>query len=171
MPLQNRSNRFFTAAEAAEWSFIYDLEVYEMDIREATENDSKELAALMGQLGYPTTTENMKKRFSQIKQNPYYHTLLASYEDKVVGMIGLFKGYYYEREGFYVRIAALVVDSNYRNKGVGNKLLEEAECWARKIGASGIGLNSGNRKERYHAHTFYRNRGYSEKSIGFVKSL
>ena len=42
-----------------------------MDIREATENDSKELAALMGQLGYPTTTENMKKRFSQIKQNPY----------------------------------------------------------------------------------------------------
>ncbi len=40
------------------------------------------------------------------------------------------KGFYYELDGFYVRIVALVVDSNYRNKGIGKKLLEEAESWA-----------------------------------------
>lgn len=142
-----------------------------MEVREATVDDIKELTALMEHLGYPTTIDNMKKRFSNIRQNTYYHTLLASYEDKVVGMIGLFKGYYYEMDGSYVRIVALVVDSNYRNKGIGNKLVEEAECWARKIGANGIGLNSGNRPERINAHKFYRNRGYTEKSVGFTKSL
>lgn len=142
-----------------------------MEIREATVNDIKELTALMEHLGYPTTIDNMKKRFSRIKQNPYYQTLLASYEGKVVGMIGLLKGYYYEMDGCYVRIVALVVDPNYRNKGIGKKLLEEAESWARNIGATGIGLNSGNRPERIVAHKFYRNRGYEEKSVGFAKSL
>ena len=142
-----------------------------MEIRAATVNDIKELTALMEHLGYPTTIDNMKIRFSHIKQNPYYHTLLASYEGKVVGMVGLFKGYYYEMDGCYVRIVALVVDPNYRNKGIGKKLLEEAECWARNIGATGIGLNSGNRQERIDAHKFYRNRGYVEKSVGFTKSL
>ena len=57
--------------------------------------------------------------FVNYQYAPYYHTLLASYEGKVVGMIGLLKGYYYEMDGCYVRIVALVVDPNYRNKGIG----------------------------------------------------
>ncbi|WP_242634692.1 GNAT family N-acetyltransferase [Bacillus timonensis] len=113
----------------------------------------------------------MKKRFIKIKSSPDYQTLLASYDGKIVGMIGMVKGYYYEFDGFYVRILALVVDSNYRNKGIGKKILEEAEYWARTIGAIGIGLNSGNRTERMKAHKFYKNMGYVEKSIGFAKSL
>ncbi len=142
-----------------------------MEVRKATVNDIEGLTALMDHLGYPTALDNMKMRFSNIEQNPDYHTLVASYDGKIVGMIGLIRGYYYEMDGSYVRIAALVVDSNYHNKGIGKKLLEEAECWARKIGAAGIGLNSGNRPERSNAHQFYRNRGYVEKSVGFAKSL
>jgi hypothetical protein len=42
---------------------------------------------------------------------------------------------------------------------------------ARRIGAIGIGLNSGNRPERAKAHRFYKDMGYVEKSIGFAKSL
>ncbi|MEC1153960.1 GNAT family N-acetyltransferase [Cytobacillus horneckiae] len=44
----------------------------------------------------------------------------------------------YELYGLYVRIVVLVVDSNYRNKGIGKQLLEEAESWAKEIGATGI---------------------------------
>ncbi|MFS0824684.1 N-acetyltransferase family protein [Bacillus sp. 1P02SD] len=142
-----------------------------MEIREATVYDIEELTSLVEQLGYPTTIENMKTRFSNIESSPDYHTLVASYDGKIVGMIGIVKGYYYELDGFYVRIVALVVDSNYRNKGIGKKLLEEAESWARIIGATGIGINSGNRPERVKAHRFYKNMGYVEKSIGFAKSL
>src|SRR5690606_20179814 len=108
---------------------------------------------------------------SNIESSPDYHTLLALYDAKVVGMIGLVKGYYYELDGLYVRIVALVVDSNHRNKGIGKQLLNEAEIWAKKIGATGIGLNSGNRPERINAHKFYKNSGYIEKSVGFAKRL
>ncbi|MCS0652049.1 GNAT family N-acetyltransferase [Cytobacillus firmus] len=142
-----------------------------MEIRKATVNDIKEIANLMEHLGYPTTIEKMKKRFSNIESSPDYHTLLASYDDKTVGMIGLVKGYYYELDGLYVRIVALVVDSNHRNKGIGKQLLKEAEIWAKKIGATGIGLNSGNRPERINAHKFYKKSGYAEKSVGFAKRL
>ncbi|GIN72644.1 N-acetyltransferase [Bacillus sp. J14TS2] len=142
-----------------------------MQIREATVNDIEVLTSLMEQLGYPTTIESMKTRMNHIEASPDYHTLLASYDGKVIGMIGLVKGYYYEMDGFCIRIVAFVVDSNYRGKGIGKKLLAEAESWARKIGATGIGLNSGNRPERFTAHKLYKSMGYIEKSIGFAKSL
>lgn len=86
-------------------------------------------------------------------------------------MIGLVKGYYYELDGLYIRIVVLVVDKNYRNKGIGKQLLENAESWAKNIGATGIGLNSVDRPERINAHHFYKKNGYVEKSIGFAKKM
>ncbi|MFD2444155.1 GNAT family N-acetyltransferase [Bacillus sp. CGMCC 1.16607] len=66
---------------------------------------------------------------------------------------------------------AFVVDSAYRGKGVGRKLLQEAESWAVEQGAIEIGLNSGNREERKIAHQFYFNMGYEGKSTGFSKKF
>ncbi|QED46112.1 GNAT family N-acetyltransferase [Cytobacillus dafuensis] len=142
-----------------------------MEIRKANANDIPELAALMTQLGYPTTIEKMKLRFTHIESSLSYYTLVATIDDKVVGMIGLVIGFYYEMDGSYARIVAFVVDSDYRNKGIGMKLIEEAENWARSTGATGIGLNSGKSQERENAYKFYIKMGYAEKSIGFVKSL
>lgn len=142
-----------------------------MEIRKAEETDIPELASLMEQLGYSTTVESMWKRWNNIAASSDYHTLVASDEGKVVAMIGLLKGFYFEMDGSYVRIVAFVVDSAYRGKGVGKKLLEEAENWAKEVGASGVGLNSGNRPERYSAHAFYKKMGYIDKSIGFSKSF
>jgi GNAT superfamily N-acetyltransferase len=86
-------------------------------------------------------------------------------------MIGLCTGILYNKDGLYARIIAFVVDSNYRNKGIGKLLIKEAERWARNQGADSIALNSGNRPERKDAHQFYKRMGYVEKSIGFAKSL
>jgi len=113
----------------------------------------------------------MKTPFNNIQSNPDYHTIVASYDGKIVGLVGLVKGYYYEMDGLYIRIVAFVVDSNYRSKGIGKKLLGEAESIARRWGTMGIGINSGNRPERFNAHKFYKKMGYVEKSIGFAKSL
>lgn len=142
-----------------------------MQIREATVNDSSELVGLMEQLGYPTTVEKMKLRFNAILSNSTYHTLVVELDGKVVGMAGLCTNLFYEFDGSYVRIVAFVVDSNYRRKGIGKRLIEEAEIWARKQGAIAISLNSGNRNERKIAHQFYLSKGYEDKSIGFTKNL
>lgn len=142
-----------------------------MEIRNATIHDIEKLASLMEELGYPTTVESMEKRFKQIQSHPDYHTLVASYNGDIVGMVGLVRGFYYEMDGCYVRIVALVVESKYRGSGIGKKLVQEAENWAKRLGATRIVLNSGNRPERFNAHQFYKRIGFVEKSIGFVKSL
>ncbi|HZG59921.1 MAG TPA: GNAT family N-acetyltransferase [Anoxybacillus sp.] len=64
-----------------------------------------------------------------------------------------------------------MVVANYRNNEIGSLLMEEAEHWAKNQGAIAIGFNSGNRIERQQAHQFYLQRGYKERSIGFVKEI
>ncbi|WP_338059094.1 GNAT family N-acetyltransferase [Bacillus gaemokensis] len=71
----------------------------------------------------------------------------------------------------YVRIIALLVDEDFRNQGIGKRLIEAAEKWAIEQGVDSIGLNSGNCAEREHACQFFKYMGYVEKSTGFVKSL
>ena len=135
-----------------------------MNIRPASKKDIPQLADLMEQLGYSTTTEEMESRYTRIEEDSHYHTLVAELDGKVAGMAGLCKGLFYEYNGFYVRIVAFVVDSHYRRRGIGEKLLLETERWA-------IGLNSGNRSERLAAHRFYAKMGYEQKSTGFSKAL
>lgn len=142
-----------------------------MKIRKAEKNDIPALALLMEQLGYQTTEEEMKERFLLIEANESYYTLVAEDDGEVIGMVGLCKGFYYEKNGIYARILAFVVDENYRNVGIGKQLILEAEKWAFNQEASGITLTSGNRKEREVAHQFYKKMGYNALSIGFVKSF
>ncbi|WP_455674965.1 N-acetyltransferase family protein [Pradoshia sp.] len=142
-----------------------------MKIRTASKKDIPSLAGLMKQLGYPTTIEEMEGRFTNIESDNHYHTIVAEIDEKVVGMAGLCKGLFYEFNGLYVRIVAFVVDSNYRRRGIGEKLLVETERWSKEQGAIAIGLNSGKRSERAAAHNFYAKMSFETKSIGFSKSL
>ena len=142
-----------------------------MEVRSACSRDIPQMALLMGQLGYPTSTEQMRTRFDKISADPSYHTLVIEDEGKVVGLSGLCTGIFYESDGLYVRIVAFVVDATYRNKGLGKLLLEKSEKWARSKRAIGIVVNSGNRPERIAAHAFYKQMGYLEKSTGFAKQV
>ncbi len=142
-----------------------------VQIRSAGIHDIKALTLLMEQLGYPTTEDKMMQRFQALAANPSYHTLVAEVDGYVVGMAGLCHSLFYEHDGCYVRIVAFVVDSNYRRKGIGQKLLEAIEYWAVEQDASALVLNSGNREERIAAHHFYRQQGFEGKSTGFSKPL
>lgn len=138
-------------------------------IRKANFDDLDKLAELMGELGYPTTIEEMKERYKNIRSNESYYTIAAEYDRKIVGMIGLNKGYFYEKNGVYVRIVALVVNKEYRNKGIGKNLIVNAEKWAVEQGAKTILLNSG--VQRDEAHRFYKNIGFDNTGYRFVKTL
>ncbi|MHA6252777.1 GNAT family N-acetyltransferase [Oceanobacillus sp. CAU 1775] len=140
-------------------------------IRKAVQKDISQLAVLMGELGYPTTTEEMEHRFSKINSSSYYNTLVAEKEGVLVGMIGMILGYHYEKNENYVRIVAFVVDSNHRKQGIGEKLIGKAEEWAREHGANRLVLNSGNRSERDDSHQYYVRRGFEGSATGFYKAL
>jgi N-acetylglutamate synthase-like GNAT family acetyltransferase len=143
----------------------------EIVIREANKGDIDALTLLMNELGYPTTVNEMQRRLSKISDHPDYKTLIATINGEVVGMAGLAKGIFYEKNGNYMRIAALVVKQSSRNMGVGKALLTTAESLAVEQGLETILINCGNREERRRAHQFYHEMGYVIKSSGFVKQI
>jgi GNAT superfamily N-acetyltransferase len=142
-----------------------------MNIRESIETDIPDLSSLMNQLGYPTTEKEMAIRYNKLNNDSHYFTFVAEINGKIAGMIGIFKGHFYEKNEVSIRIVAFVVDEQFRNIGIGKKLVNYAEKWAKEQGALGIGLTSGKRDERKAAHYFYKSLGYVDSSIGFVKNL
>ena len=143
----------------------------ELIIREAEQSDIFDLTALMNELGYNTTVGEMKVRFDNIRNHSDYKTFIATGDTQILGMVGLTKNYFYEQNGIYVRVLALVTHSKFRQMGIGKKLMDIAENWAREIGAEKVFLNCGNREERAIAHLFYKKIGYEVKSSGFVKKI
>ncbi|MFC0189467.1 GNAT family N-acetyltransferase [Fictibacillus aquaticus] len=140
-----------------------------MVIREAQKGDIPELAVLMGDLGYPTEEEQMKNRFEKINHDPNYHTLVADEDGVLLGMVGMFRGYAYEKDELYVRIIALVVKEEHRNKRIGKQLINSAEEWAQKQGINKLAVNTG--KRRVDSHHFYRSKGFEDTGAGFYKTL
>lgn len=141
------------------------------DIRDAREDDAAQLSILITQLGYPCTPEEVLVRLKNVGQQPDYRTLVIADEDKPIGMAGMMKGFWYEKNGSYVRLLAFVIDELQRGKGVGKKLINAVEEWAVEQGANSIILSSGNRDERKGAHRFYKSLGYEDRSLGFIKQL
>lgn len=143
----------------------------EITIRDANEADIETLALLMTDLSYPTTTAEMQERFSGIVIHPDYKTILAELDGEIVGMAGLHKGHFYEKNGMYLRVLAFVVKQTARNRGIGKVLIKATENWAVEQGLNCVIINSGNRPDRSDAHVFYQKMGYAIKSSGFVKQL
>ena len=127
------------------------------------------MVPLMKALGYPSSETELRERMERIVANPAFKTIVAEWRGQIVGFIGLCKSYGYERNGISVRIMALVVDEQFRNKGIGTRLLRAGEAWARNDQAICVVLNSN--MQRIEAHRFYEKEGYQIKGYGFFKEL
>jgi predicted N-acetyltransferase YhbS len=141
----------------------------EIKIRSACLVDSSSIALLISQLGYPTSTNEMKQRLKGFLLDSNYLTLVAESQKEVVGVIGVGIFRYYEKNGMYGRLLALVVDEKRQGQGIGASLVGEAESWLKEQGVKSVIVNSG--KQRNQAHRFYQRLGYEETGLRFVKSL
>lgn len=138
------------------------------------ENDidhMEELLDLYKELGYPTTKDTLDSRLKKIDNHEDYYLLLLIKDDVIIGLSGMCKMMFYEKNGEYIRLLAFVINSNYREKGYGTLLLKESEILATQLGCKTITLNSGSREERDNAHSFYKSNGFENKSFGFSKGL
>ena len=142
-----------------------------ISIRPAQQSDLNSLTELVNELGYKTSNDEMEVRFDNIRNHEEYKLLVAVVDQQVAGMISLLKHYLPERNGACLRITALITKSQFRKKGIAQRLIEAAENWATEIKAGTILLNCGNREERKEAHLFYRKNGYIIKSSGYVKEI
>ena len=137
--------------------------------RSAQSEDVEALANLITELGYPTSSDDMDRRFQAISADSSYATLVAARGGNVLGMVGLHLERFYESNSSCVRIMALVVGSEHRGRGVGRILVSAAEDWARQRGAREIMLTT--HKRRADAHRFYVSMGYEATGYRFYKPL
>lgn len=127
--------------------------------RIATINDVEYITELSCQLGYETTREKTQQRLAEILNNTDNCVFVAVNNAKVIGWIHGFYSLRVESESF-VEIGGLVVDKNYRKKGVGKLLIETVYKWSilKKCRNSRVRSNT-IRKE---THQFYKKLGFTE---------
>ena len=138
-------------------------------IRDATLSDAKGIASLITALGYPTNATDMKRRLEVLLADPSYTTFVAVEGDEIVGMAGACIARFYEKNGIYARLVALVVSEASSGKGLGGTLVRAVERWGKERGAVEILLNSGVQRES--TRPFYEKLGYRVTGVRFSKEL
>jgi len=143
----------------------------EIEIREIEEKDYPALLLLWNnELGNKyVTSENIAPHYERVKNDGRYKTYVALLEDEVVGFISSAQTYAVGFDGSYMQIIALAVKEEKHNKGIGTKLIQSMENYAREKGCYSIGVCSGFR--RTDAHTFYEHNGFIKGSYAFNKWL
>ena len=123
----------------------------------------------MCELGYETTSAEMRERFKVILNDARFRTFVAEIEGRVCGMIGTFAYSGYEHNDLSGRILALVTSSVTRRCGIGRALIATAERDFARRGVSRIAVNT--QLSRQDAHKFYEALGYDRNGWRFVKQL
>jgi GNAT superfamily N-acetyltransferase len=128
-------------------------------IRHATPGDAAAMAALAGELGYPTRAAEMDQRLTACLAAASDHAVLVAESGKtVVGWIQVSVVVSLET-GAFAEIRALVVSESQRGAGIGTKLVEAGEAWAASRDISRIRVRSNVTRER--TRGFYEGLGYA----------
>jgi N-acetylglutamate synthase-like GNAT family acetyltransferase len=140
-----------------------------MRIRDARPEDAEALAALIGQLGYPTTAEAVARRVAQLEASEADSIVVAEADGEVVGLASLHTSLSVEYDEPAAKLSAIVVDESHRRCGIGEALVAAMEAEARERGCCLLFLTTAAR--RADAHDFYRRLGFEETGLRFAKPL
>jgi GNAT superfamily N-acetyltransferase len=129
------------------------------------------MAVLSGQLGYPTTPEDVRRRLNRIRRDRRHAVYVADLAGrKAVGWVHVCARKLVQVD-LLAEVEALVVDEGYHRRGVGRCLIQRAEQWAREQGCHAVCVRSNVAREQ--AHVFYERVGYDrvKTSLTFRKVL
>jgi ribosomal protein S18 acetylase RimI-like enzyme len=123
----------------------------------------------MCELGYETTSVEMRQRLKSILPDSRYRTFVAEIDHQVCGMIGTLTHASHEHNDPSGKIIALVVSKKQRHSGIGRALIATAakDFASRKV----MRVSLTTRFTRKEAHEFYEALGYSKTGFRFAKNL
>jgi GNAT superfamily N-acetyltransferase len=139
-------------------------------VRPPLPGDAPILAALAGELGYPTDAESLLGRLAALHPTDAAVLVSTDPDDLPTGWCHV------EMRRTLVEpmsalIAGLVIGEGHRSAGIGAALLAAAEAWARARGCQRMVVATRITRER--AHRFYAREGYevSKTSYFLTKPL
>lgn len=130
-----------------------------IEIREITPGDAKEIQLLSKQLGYEMSLDDTLEQIREILSSENDFAAVALLEKKIVGWIHVFRAIRLETRPF-AEIGGLVVDEDYRNKGIGRRLIEGIKQWCLVKNSNDVRVRSN--VKRKEAHRFYTSVGFHE---------
>ncbi|MGI4850487.1 MAG: GNAT family N-acetyltransferase [Janthinobacterium lividum] len=140
-----------------------------INLRNAVVDDISEILPLLDQLGYPVTENILKTRFNRFKKCSDNDVVVAIIDNLIVGFIAWSTTPLFVLDKIRFHIEALVVNENYRSKGIGKKLIQFVEEIAHKSGPNIVDLKSSVKRAKDGSHEFYRKIGY--RNEGSTKTL
>ncbi|MDV4150180.1 GNAT family N-acetyltransferase [Clostridium sp. AL.422] len=139
-----------------------------IEIKPFDQNDMLGICTLIRlELGYNVSIEDFQNRIMQMQKEGNYFIFVALENNQVVGFIGIQISLAFEIPGRIMRIIALAVSEKYQKKGIGRRLIQEAEEYGKTKQVTTILLNSG--LSRKGAHQFYEKQGFYKKGYSFCK--
>jgi GNAT superfamily N-acetyltransferase len=135
-------------------------------IRAATSDDAERIATLFTDEGYPAGPSAIVERLGRF-EGPSAQVIVADVGGEVLGFIAVHALPRFEHDDRFVRILALVVDPGVRERGIGHLLMEEAERYAREIGAAFVEVTAGH--HRPDARHLYESLGYDATVTAYLR--
>jgi GNAT superfamily N-acetyltransferase len=135
-------------------------------IRAATAADAGRLAALLTDEGYPAGETDLAARIERFSTSDA-HVLAAEASGEVIGFIAFVLVPRFETDERFARIVALVVDPGVRERGIGKRLMAEAERVARDEAAAFLEVTSGH--HRPEARKLFEAMGYDAGLAAYLR--
>lgn len=138
-------------------------------IRPAATADASSIADLLGQLGYPATSEAVTARLGALSGHDGAVVLVADVNGTVMGVASAhaFPALHSSMPAAW--LTAMVVGEAYRGLGIGRLLVDAIEHWAARRRATRLSLTSA--LHRTAAHAFYARLGYQHTGVRLAKNL
>jgi predicted N-acetyltransferase YhbS len=128
-----------------------------LDIRQMQSHDAHSVSALIAQLGYRRTPEQVLEWIESTRASSQQVAFVACWNGEVVGWIEISIERRLQSPAFAL-IGGLVVKDGFRGQGIGRELCRCAEEWSWERSVHTVRVTS--RSTRPDAHRFYVRDGY-----------
>lgn len=135
-------------------------------LRPATVGDAERIAAMFTEEGYPTGTTDIVERLERFA-GEQAAVVVADVDGEVMGFVAIHLLPRFEHGDHIARMLALVVAQGARERGIGGRLIGEAERISVEAGAAFIEVTAGH--HRPEARRLYETHGFDASVTAYLR--
>lgn len=134
-----------------------------IEIRKATLKDMGTLQALLEQLGYPLSQQDIQEKIDLYTNKDEYGIIIAQVKENIAGLLAWSQQELFVENKVRIHIEALIVDKKWQKQGIGKALLSFLENSAMPFRNRILDLTSGFHRASTGTHNFYKKQGFENQ--------